>query len=115
MKKTAASFLLVLLALPLTEAQIIKTTLNLTVRDELGNTVEKASVALYETEADYTAEKNPAAAGVTDPKGVVKFKDLKAIPYYVIVRKGDLDNAGAGEQIGKLEANKINKATVIIR
>lgn len=108
------SLLLALVAIT-TGAQLIKTSLTLTVRDELGNTVEGASVALYETEANYTEEKNPAASGTTDSKGVVKFKELKAIPYYVIVRKGDLDNAGAGEQIGQLEAKKINKATVIIR
>lgn len=98
-----------------TDAQIIKTTLNLTVRDELGNTVEGATVTLYETEANYKEEKNPVVTGETDKKGVIKFKDLQAISYFVIVRKGDLDNAGAGEQISKLEAKKINKATVIIR
>ena len=35
--------------------QLIKTTLNLTVRDEVGNTVEGATVQLFETEEDYTA------------------------------------------------------------
>jgi hypothetical protein len=115
MKQLAWSFCLVLLALPSAEAQLIKTTLNLTVRDELGNIVEGATVALYETEANYTEEKNPVATGTTNAKGLVKFKELKAIPYYVIVRKGDLDNSGAGEQIGKLEANKFNSATIIIR
>ena len=115
MKSVFLATLLVVTSLPLTEAQIIKTSLTLTVRDELGNTVEGASVALYETEANYTAEKNPVVTGATDKKGVVKFKDLEAISYYVIVRKGDKDNMGGGEQIGKLEANKINKATIIIQ
>ncbi len=115
MKNLLIAAFLSLAAFPLAEAQIIKTTLNLTVRDELGNTVEGANVMLYETEANFKEEKNPAATGTTDKKGVVKFKELKAIPYYVIVRKGDKDNMGAGEQIGKLEANKINKATVIIQ
>ncbi len=115
MKTVARTLLLVVLVFPLFEAQIIKTTLTLTVRDELGNTVVEANVRLFETEANYTEEKNPVAEAFTDKKGVVKFKDLQAIPYWVIVRKGDMDNAGAGEQIGKLEANKINKATVIIR
>jgi hypothetical protein len=95
MKRTVYIILLFAITGTITGAQLIKTSLNLTVRDELGNTVEGATVALYETEANYT--------------------ELKAIPYFVIVRKGDLDNSGAGEQIGKLEANKINKATVIIR
>jgi len=115
MKKLVGVVLFLLLCFSLTEAQLIKTSLTLTVRDELGNTVEQANVALYETEANYTEEKNPVAVGVTDKKGVVKFKELKSIAYYVIVRKGDLDNQGAGEQIGQLEASKINKATVIIR
>lgn len=115
MKKIAFVLFCMLGALPSAEAQFIKTTLNLTVRDELGNTVEGATVTLYETEANYKEEKNPVIVGDTDKKGVVKFKELQPIAYYVIVRKGDLDNAGAGEQIGKLEANKINKATVIIR
>ena len=97
------------------EAQLIKTSLTLTVRDDLGNTADGVSVKLFENETDYTAEKNPAAEGTTDKKGVVKFKELKAIAYFVIARKGDKDNAGGGEKIGKLEANKFNKATIIIQ
>lgn len=95
--------------------QLIKTTLTITVRDELGNTVEGAKVQLYENEADYTAEKNVAAEGVTDKKGILKMKELKAIQYYVIVRKDDKDNSGGGEQTGKLEEKKINKVTIIIQ
>src|SRR5262245_46433738 len=85
------------------EAQIIKTQLALTVRDELGNTVEGATVWLFETEDDFKTEKNAVATGQTDKKGVLKIKELKTTAYYVIVRKGDKDNMGAGEQIGKLE------------
>lgn len=95
--------------------QLIKTTLTVTVRDELGNTVEGAKVQLFENEADYTAEKNVAAEGTTDKKGVLKLKELKAIQYYVIVRKDDKDNSGGGEQTGKLEEKKINKVTIIIQ
>lgn len=95
--------------------QLIKTTLNLTVRDELGNTVQGAAVKLFETEEDYTAEKNVAAEGVTDAKGILKLKDLKAIPYFVMVKKDDKDNVGGGEQTGKLEAKKINKVTIVIQ
>jgi hypothetical protein len=95
--------------------QIIKTQLTLTVRNELGNTEAGVTVQLYETEEDYQAEKNPAAEGVTDAKGVVKFKELKAIAYYIIARKDDRDNSGGGEQTSKLEANRINKVTVVIQ
>jgi hypothetical protein len=95
--------------------QLIKTTLNLTVRDEVGNTVEGATVQLFETEEDYIAEKNLAVEGVTDAKGILKLKDLKAMSYYVIVRKDDKDNSGGGERTGKLEEKRINKVTVVIQ
>jgi uncharacterized GH25 family protein len=96
-------------------AQLIKTQLILKVVDELGNPVADASVKLYETEADYTKEVNTAFEGTTDAKGVVQFKKMKAIQYYLIVRKDDKDNMGGGEKVGPLEENKFNKATVVIQ
>ena len=113
--KKLFTLLLVSSLILVSEAQIIKTSLTLTVRDELGNTVEGATVMLFENEADYVAEKNAAVQGTTDKKGVIKFKDIKAVSYMVIARKGDKDNAGGGEQIGQLEANKFNKATIVIQ
>jgi hypothetical protein len=108
-------FLLFTFCFSLLSFQIIKTQLTVTVRDELGNTVEGAKVQLFEKEEDYTAEKNVAAEGVSDKKGILKLKDLKAISYFVIVRKDDKDNAGGGERTGKLEAKKINKVTIVIQ
>jgi hypothetical protein len=96
-------------------SQILNTSLTITVRDELGNTVSGAEVRLFETEEDYLKEKNVAFSGVSDSKGVVKLKKLKAISYFVIVSKDDKDNAGGGERIGTLEEGKFNKATVIIQ
>src|SRR5688572_7045212 len=93
----------------------IKTSLNVTVRDETGNTVQGATVQLFENEEDYNTEKNVAAQGVTDKKGYVKIKELKSISYYVLVRKDDKDNSGGGEKTEKLEPNKINKVTIIIQ
>ena len=95
--------------------QIIKTTLNLTVRDEVGNTMEGATVQLFEKEEDYVAEKNVAVEGTTDAKGILKLKDLKAMSYFVIVRKDDKDNSGGGERTGKLEEKRINKVTIVIQ
>ena len=43
-----------------------------------------------------------------------KFKDLKAISYFVLAKKGDKNNFGGGEQTGKLEAKRINKVTIVI-
>lgn len=95
--------------------QLIKTTLSLTVRDEVGNTVEGATVQLFEKEEDYTAEKNAIAEGATDAKGILKLKELKPISYFVIIRKDDKDNSGGGERTGKLEEKRINKVTIIIQ
>jgi hypothetical protein len=94
---------------------LLKTSLNVTVRDEVGNTVDGATIRLYEKEDDYKAEKNEVAKEITDEKGVAKFKDIKAIAFYVLVQKGDKDNIGGGEQIGKLEDGKINKVTIVIQ
>jgi hypothetical protein len=99
----------------LSSFQLIKTTLNLTVRDEVGNTVEGATVQLFEKEEDYTAEKNVAAEGTTDAKGVLKLKELKPMSYFIIVRKDDKDNSGGGERTGKLEEKRINKVTIVIQ
>jgi hypothetical protein len=113
--KTKHYLSIVLLTLTLFGFQLIKTQLTITVRNDLGNTVEGVSVKLYEKEEDYTKETNPVAEGLTDAKGVVKFKELKAIPYFVQAEKGDQNNFGGGEQTGKLEANKINKVTIVIQ
>lgn len=95
--------------------QIIKTQLTVSIRNELGNIEQGVSVQLFETEEDYKNETNVAAQGVTDAKGNVKLKELKATSYYVLAKKGDKDNFGGGEQTGKLEANRINKVTVVIQ
>jgi hypothetical protein len=96
-------------------AQIIKTSLNVIVRDDIGNVVPKATVKLYEKEEDYLKEQNPAAEGETDEKGFIRFKTLKPIAYYVLARTEEKDNAGGGEQTGKLEEKKINKVTIVIQ
>jgi len=115
MKAIIRTFVAVALLLMMTNFQIIKTQLAVTIRDELGNTVEGAKVTLFEKEEDYNNETNPVMDGTTDAKGVVKFRELKAISYFVLARKGDKDNAGGGEQTGKLEANRINKVTIVIQ
>ena len=95
--------------------QLIKTQISITIRNELGNIEQGTTVQLYETEDDYKTEKNAVAEGVTDQKGVVKFKELKAISYFVLAKKDEKDNFGGGEQTGKLDANRINKVTIVIQ
>jgi hypothetical protein len=95
--------------------QLINTSLTVTVRDELGNTVEGASIKLFETEENYNKETNPVAEGSTDAKGNYRFKKIKAVTYFVLVKKGDKDNMGGGEKIDKLEDGKFNKVTIVIQ
>lgn len=103
------------LVLFLSSFQIIKTTLHITVRDELGNIVEGATVQIFETEDDYLKEENIVQEATTDKYGMAKFKDLKNISYFVIVRHGDKDNSGGGERIAELQAKRINKVTIVIQ
>jgi hypothetical protein len=98
-----------------TPSQIFKTSLTVTVRDELGNTVEGASVRLFLKEEDFTKEVNPVMETASDKKGVAKFNKLKPESYFILARKGDKDNTGGGEKIGKLEEGKFNKVTIIIQ
>jgi uncharacterized protein (DUF2141 family) len=95
--------------------QLFNTSLTVTVRDEVGNTVGGASVQLFETEENYTKETNTVAQGVTDAKGIFRFKKLKAAPYFVLVKKEDKDNSGGGEKVSRLEEGKFNKVTIVIQ
>lgn len=115
MKNSFTILIVVVLTVVCSAFQIMKTSLGITVRDEVGNIVVGATVQLFEKEEDYTAEKNIAVEGVTDDKGYIRFKELKAISYFVIVRKDDKDNSGGGERTGKLDEKKINKVTVVIQ
>ncbi len=96
-------------------AQILNTSLTITVRDEVGNLVSGAEVKLYKTEQDYQKEENSVAEATSDAKGLVKLKKIAALSYYVIVRKDDKDNSGGGEIIAKLDDGKINKVTIVIQ
>lgn len=104
-----------ILTISLMSSARIKTQIVITVRNDLGNLEEGVKVQLYEKEEDYKAEQNVAFEGYTDAKGVVKFKEVKPITYFLLARKDDKDNFGGGEQTGKLEENRINKITVIIQ
>lgn len=97
------------------KANILPTKLDITVRDELGNVVEGASVQLFKTQEDYDKSQNPISeVKKTDAKGRVVFTDLEAKEYYVQAAKGDLDNGGAGIKTIPLVAKRTNKVTIII-
>ena len=99
-------------AMPL---QLVKTTLQITVRNGLGNIESGVNIQLYKTKEDFEKLTNPAAGPLqTDKNGKVTFKDLEAVEYFVAAEKGDLNNFGGGEKTETLDANRINKITIVV-
>ena len=95
--------------------QLFKTSLRLTILNELGNPVEGAKVTLYNSLEDYRQEENPVSATeMTDDKGRVKFSDLEPKVYFVEATKDNMSNAGAGVQTDTLQENRMNKINIII-
>lgn len=95
--------------------QLIKTSVKLTVRDTLGNLVEGALVKLYATLEDYQKEENPVnEEAITNTKGEVVIRELESKPYFVWVEKGEMNNMGMANQTDTLQANRMNKLTIII-
>jgi hypothetical protein len=98
------------------ESQRSQTILRITVRDDLGNLVQNAMVTLYASEDDYRNMENPVAeSGYTNQKGIVIFRDLQPVPYFVDVQKDDLSNEGAGVRVKRLDRGKSNRVTIIIQ
>ncbi len=114
MKKATTFLFAVAVLFSMTSSQLIKTSLRITVRNELGNLESGATVAVYKTKEDYDKSANPVALDKTDAKGIVTYEDMDAIVYYVTAEKGDRNNFGAGEKIEALTPNRMNKMTVII-
>ena len=116
MKNSVKIIVIVMLSSMYIQAhQLIATQLHITVRNELGNTEEGASVKLFETEDDYRNETNQVGeTQYTDKKGIVKFKNLKGISYFMLVEKDDKNNIGGGVATDKLIESRINKVNVII-
>jgi hypothetical protein len=95
--------------------QLLKTSLQVVVRNELGNTESDVNVRLFKTKSDYDKLENAATETLkTDKNGKVVFKDVVATEYYINAEKGSLNNFGAGEETTKLQANRINKITIVI-
>lgn len=120
MKKTTENLVLLLVIIFVSctsfeVPQLFNTTLQITVRDELGNVVEGAEVLLYKTEEDYEKNINPVMeAQHTNNKGIATFSKIEPIEYFVNVSKDDASNIGAGVKTGNIDAKRLNKVTIII-
>lgn len=97
------------------DEDILKTSLQVFIRNEMGNLVEGAKVTLYKSEDDYNASTNPVQeAQLTDAKGRVIFRDLDAIIYFIHAEKDGKNNHGMGIQTETLQNGKVNKVTIMI-
>ncbi len=97
------------------QAQLLNTKLQVTVRDDVGNLVEGASIRLFASEEDYTKEQNQVGKTIrTDDKGRASFDTLEPKVYYIIIEKGDMDNSDGGTKTEALIPKRINKVTIII-
>ncbi len=97
------------------EAQVFSTKLKITIVDALGNVVQDAKVRIFKNEADYIKEANDLQPfQLTNAKGQVTFKKLEEASYYILVRKGDLDNTDGGSIVDTLKKGKVNKVNIVI-
>lgn len=95
---------------------ITPTSLELTLKDDLGNIVTGASVKLYSSQTDWSNGTNQV--GITqfsDASGKVKFSDLSSIKYYWLAEKDCKNNAnGRVTSTSALTANINNTINVIL-
>lgn len=106
---------LVSMAFVAPEKELLKTSLRITVLNELGNPEEGVVLKLYPTEKDYKEETNMIGDSIlTDKKGRGTFKDLEPTVYFVSAEKGTKNNHGAGIQTHPLEDGKLNKVNIVI-
>jgi len=101
MKKTAlviAAFAATLLSCSKSSTTAPATTsLEITLKDDLGNPVTGATVKLYSSETNYSNGTNEVQGSKTsDSKGVVLFDNLSSIKYYFSADKDCLTNAFGG-------------------
>lgn len=116
MKKYVILYTIVLCSLCLhASAQLIRTSLHLIVRNELGNPESEVNVRLFRTKEAYDKLQDQATPTLkTDKNGKVVFKELEPAVYYINAEKESRNNFGAGERTDTLSANRINKITVVI-
>lgn len=118
MKKTSILHLMLALCFVFltSSTQLLPTNLRIIVLNSLGNAEEGVTVTIYGTEDNYVDETNPLQEPqITDNKGRVTFTKLEPKSYFILARKGDLDNNGEGAQTAELLEGRMNKVNIVIQ
>ncbi len=97
-------------------ADVDGTSLSLTLKDELGNTVSGASVKLFASQTDWVMGTNQVSTTqFSDETGKVTFSGLSAIKYYWFAQKDAKNNYnGACTTTAAIEADVTTKLTVVL-
>ncbi len=92
------------------------TRLELSIKDNLGNSVSGASVKLYSSQTDWNAGTNQIGTTlVSDASGKVTFTDLSNISYFWLVEKDCQNNVrGAVTTVSPLTANVTTSLNIIL-
>ena len=92
------------------------TSLELNLKDALGNPVSGASVELYSSLIDWNNSTNQVGSTqISSASGKVSFTNLQSINYYFHAEKGCTDNVnGATNTASPLTANIINVSTIVL-
>jgi hypothetical protein len=98
------------------DVQPTPTSLELTLKDELGNIVSGASVKLYSSQTDWSNGTNQVGATqFSDVSGKVSFSDLSSIKYYWDAEMDCKNNVNGGiTTTSALTANVNNTANIIL-
>jgi hypothetical protein len=108
-------FLIYLLALTLTSFTVGSgAKMRITVVDENNSVVSGAQVQVFATFKNYEDESNPVATGETNAKGFVQFKGLKEQKYYVLIKKGSMNNHSSSNETDVLHLKGKNRFEIMI-
>jgi hypothetical protein len=91
------------------------TNLQITVKDNLGNSITGATVSLFVDSSDYANGTNSVANSISDASGNVKFTNLSTIKYYFLAKSNCENNFNSGNVLANpLTQNATTNATAII-
>ncbi|PBJ12772.1 SpaA isopeptide-forming pilin-related protein [Flavobacterium sp. ACN6] len=90
--------------------EIAKATLELKIKDEVGNNIKDAKVTLFSTKEDFESKSNPLGILTSDNDGKVIFDNLDTEKYYWFVEKECKDNRN-----GKFSSELALKGNVVER
>jgi len=82
--------------------------------DEANNPIPGATVILYDSFENYKKEEHPIVTEITNEKGFAEFKNLQEIVYYILARKGDLNNDGGNNATDTLHLKGKNRFEIMI-